>query len=62
MNTRSGKGYFYSKGQRDKHRYGSISFEEAIVRYGKIHALVKRNDWPEWAIFAYVSGYYGARS
>ena len=59
MKPNSGKGYFYSMGQRDKLKYKlTYSLESMRRPYRQVPALLKRNEWPEWAIFAYVSGYY----
>jgi hypothetical protein len=46
MNTKSGKGYFYSMGMSDHSR-------------GIIGRNVNKFDWPIWAKKAYIKGFNG---
>lgn len=46
MKANKGKGYFFSMGARDK----------AMDR-GYINHRYKK--WPQWAVYAYSSGYHG---
>lgn len=53
MNINSGKGYFYSAGQRDAHLYNeSTECYRAIVK-------ARHGAWPFWASEAYYCGYWG---
>jgi len=50
MNTKRGKGYFYSMGASD----ADIYLNSVTAQW-----MVRNKNWPQWAKNAYIAGYYG---
>ena len=53
MNTRRGKGYFYSMGARMSNALNGYPLSRSEDGW------IARQQWPEWAERAFENGYYG---